>query len=71
MKRSSIFLKFSTLPSRAPKVIHQHNPPIAAVIRADLLQEFLAWQAQKRSKSLAQAFSELRQHCKLSSHLRN
>lgn len=48
---------------QSPQVIHQRNHPIAAVIRADLLQEFLAWQAQQQPKSLAQAFSELRQLC--------
>ena len=46
-----------------PQVIHQHNHPFAAVIRADLLQEFLAWQAQRQPRSLAQAFAELRQLC--------
>lgn len=49
--------------AQSPQVIHQHNYPIAAVIRADLLQEFPAWQAQQQPKSLAQVFSELRQLC--------
>jgi prevent-host-death family protein len=48
---------------QSPQVIYQHNHPIAAVIRADLLQEFLSWKAQHHSQSLAQAFSELRQLC--------
>ena len=48
---------------QTPQVIHQHNHPIAAVIRSDLLQEFLTWQAQTQPNSLAQAFSELRQLC--------
>jgi nicotinic acid mononucleotide adenylyltransferase len=45
-----------------PQLIYEHNRAIAAVIGADLLQAFLAWQAQQQP-SLAQTFAELRQLC--------
>ncbi|MGD1930204.1 MAG: type II toxin-antitoxin system prevent-host-death family antitoxin [Leptolyngbyaceae cyanobacterium] len=46
-----------------PQVIYQHNHPVAAVIRADLWQEFLSWKAQQQPQSLAQTFAEMRQLC--------
>jgi len=50
-----------TAVEQTPQLIYQHNHLVAAVIRADLFQEFLAWQAQQRQ--LAQVFTELRQLC--------
>lgn len=46
---------------QAPQLIYQDNFLVAAVIRADLLQAFLAWQQQQ--PSIASAFSDLRQIC--------
>jgi hypothetical protein len=45
-----------------PQLIYQHNFLVAAVIKADLFQEFLAWQ-QQQQPSLASTFTELRQIC--------
>ena len=47
---------------QTPQLIYDHERAIAAVIRADLLQAFLDWQAQQQP-SLADAFAELRQLC--------
>lgn len=44
-----------------PQLIYEDDRPIAAVIRADLFEEFLAWQPQQ--SSLANTFAELRQLC--------
>lgn len=56
-----------------PQLIYHQNHPIVAIIRADLFQEFLAWQAQQlqpvpqlspaKPIPLAQALAELRQLC--------
>ncbi|MEB3289795.1 MAG: hypothetical protein VKI82_07760 [Leptolyngbya sp.] len=47
--------------NQEPQLIYQDNSLVAAVIRADLLQEFLAWQQQQ--PSIASAFDDLRQIC--------
>ncbi len=54
--------------SQNPQLIYHHNNLIAVVIRADLFQEFLAWQGTQTQAvnpphSLAHAFAELRQLC--------
>ncbi|MBW4481042.1 MAG: type II toxin-antitoxin system Phd/YefM family antitoxin [Tildeniella torsiva UHER 1998/13D] len=47
-----------------PQLIYQHNFLVAAVIKADLFHEFLAWQQHRQQHlSLASAFTELRQIC--------
>jgi prevent-host-death family protein len=48
---------------QTPQLIYQHNHLVAAVVRADLFQEFLTWKAQQHPPSLAQAFAEVRQLC--------
>lgn len=48
---------------QSPQFIYHQNHPVAAVIRADLLQEFLSWKVQQNPQSLAQAFVEMRQLC--------
>jgi len=43
-----------------PQLIYQQNQLVAAVIEAELFQEFLAWRKEQK-KSLISAFQELRQ----------
>lgn len=58
--------KFSELMSAAvsePQLIYNRDKLVAAVVEAELFQDFLAWQQQQRKPSLADAFSQLRQLC--------
>ncbi|MCU0570468.1 MAG: type II toxin-antitoxin system Phd/YefM family antitoxin [Oculatellaceae cyanobacterium Prado106] len=62
------FSEILTAVEQAPQLLYQHNNLVAAVIRADLFQEFLAWQAQQQSAvheqgSFAQSVAELRRLC--------
>ena len=47
-----------------PQIIYEQEKPVAAIVEAELFQEFLTWH-QKRQKqpSLNEAFAELRQIC--------
>jgi hypothetical protein len=58
--------KFSEVMSAAvsePQLIYNHDKLVAAVVEAELFQDFLAWQQQQRKPSLGDAFSQLRQLC--------
>lgn len=58
--------KLSELISSAvtePQLIYNQDKLVAAIIEAELFQDFLAWQQQQRQPSLADAFSQLRQLC--------
>ncbi|MEW6491633.1 MAG: prevent-host-death protein [Cyanobacteriota bacterium] len=58
--------KFSELMNAAvsePQLIYNHDKLVAAVVEAELFQDFLAWQQQQRKPSLADAFTQLRQLC--------
>ena len=58
--------KFSELMTAAvsePQLIYNHDKLVAAVVEAELFQDFLAWQQQQRKPSLADAFTRLRQLC--------
>lgn len=46
-----------------PQLIYNQDKLIAAIIEAELFQDFLAWQQQQRKPSLANAFSQLRKLC--------
>jgi hypothetical protein len=46
-----------------PQLIYNHDKLVAAVVEAELFQDFLAWQQQQRKPSLADAFSQSRQLC--------
>jgi len=57
--------KFSELidaVTEEPQLIYDQNQLVAAVVKADVFQEFLIWQQQQKS-SLANAFAELREIC--------
>lgn len=45
-----------------PQLIYDQNQLVAAVVKADVFQAFLAWQ-QSQKPPLASAFTELRQLC--------
>lgn len=45
-----------------PQLIYDQNHLVAAVVKADVFQEFLVWQ-QRQKSSLATAFTELREIC--------
>lgn len=58
--------KFSELIDAAveePQLIYSQDKLVAAVVEAEIFQEFLAWQQQYRQPSLADAFAQLRQLC--------
>jgi hypothetical protein len=57
------FLEVVNASGQTPQLIYQRDRFVAAVIRADLFQEFLAWQQQQKRTSLADTFDELRQIC--------
>jgi hypothetical protein len=46
-----------------PQLIYDQNQLVAAVVKADMFQAFLAWQQQSQKASLASAFAELRELC--------
>ena len=46
-----------------PQLIYDQNQLVAAVVKADVFQEFLVWQQQHQKPSLANAFAELRGIC--------
>lgn len=58
--------KFSELIHAAieePQLIYDRNQLVAALVQADVFQEFLLWQQQSQKASLANAFAELRELC--------
>ena len=58
--------KFSELIHAAveePQLIYDQNQLVAAVVKADVFQEFLAWHQEAQKASLANAFAELRELC--------
>ena len=57
------FLEVVNASGQTPQLIYQRDRFVAAVIRADLFQEFLIWQQQQKRTSLADTFDELRQLC--------
>lgn len=57
------FPEIITAVEQDPQLIYQRNQLIAAVIRADLFQEFWAWKERQQGASLSHAFDELRQLC--------
>lgn len=46
-----------------PQLIYDHNQLVAALVKADVFQEFLVWQQQAVNKTLANTFAELREIC--------
>jgi 2-succinyl-5-enolpyruvyl-6-hydroxy-3-cyclohexene-1-carboxylate synthase len=46
-----------------PQLIYDRDKLVAAVVQAEIFQEFLVWQQQHRKPSLADAFAQLRQIC--------
>ena len=58
--------KFSELISAArkePQLIYNRDQLVAAVIEAEMFQQFLAWQQIQQKPSLAQRFTELQRLC--------
>jgi antitoxin (DNA-binding transcriptional repressor) of toxin-antitoxin stability system len=58
--------KFSELLDAAvaePQLIYNQDKLVAAVVEAEIFQEFLVWQQQHRKPSLADAFAQFRQLC--------
>lgn len=58
--------KFSQLISEAveePQLIYNQDQLVAVVVEAELFREFMEWKQQHHQRSLADAFSELRQIC--------
>ncbi|HBB31262.1 MAG TPA: prevent-host-death protein [Cyanobacteria bacterium UBA8803] len=55
------FLEVINAAEQTPQLIYDHNHLVVAVVRADLFQEFLAW--QQKQPALADVFTELHQLC--------
>lgn len=58
--------KFPELMSAAvaePQLIYNQDKLVAAIVEAELFQDFLVWQQQQRQPSLAASFTQLRQIC--------
>lgn len=46
--------------AREPQTILSRSRPVAVVVDAETFEEFRAWQASRRARTLAEAFEELR-----------
>jgi len=46
--------------AREPQAILSRSRPVAVVVDAEAFEEFKAWQAARRARTLAEAFEELR-----------
>ena len=46
-----------------PQIIYEQEKPVAAIVEAELFQEFLTWHKKRPKPSLNEAFAELRQLC--------
>ncbi|MEL6463102.1 MAG: prevent-host-death protein [Cyanobacteria bacterium J06621_15] len=49
--------------SSEPQLIYNKQQAVAAIIEAELFQEFLNWHQQRRKPSLTDALTQLRQLC--------
>ena len=49
--------------SLEPQLIYNQEQPVAAIVEAELFQEFLKWRNLREKPSLADAFAQLRQIC--------
>ncbi|NES19846.1 MAG: prevent-host-death protein [Symploca sp. SIO3E6] len=62
-KAKEQFSELITAAEEEPQLIYEHNQLVAAVIEAEMFQEFLSWQQQRHQSSLADSFAQLRQLC--------
>ena len=46
--------------AKEPQTILSRSRPVAVVVGADTYEEFKTWQAARRARTLAEAFTELR-----------
>ena len=46
--------------AKEPQTILSRSRPVAVVIDAEAFEQFKAWQAERRARTLAEAFDELR-----------
>ena len=49
--------------SLEPQMIYNQEQPIAAIVEAQLFQEFLNWRNLQTKSSIADAFAQLREIC--------
>lgn len=49
--------------SLEPQMIYNQEQPVAAIVEAELFQEFLNWRNLQQKPSMADAFAQLRQIC--------
>ncbi|KST66750.1 hypothetical protein [Mastigocoleus testarum] len=49
--------------SLEPQMIYNQEQPIAAIVEAQLFQEFLNWRNLQKKSSIADAFAQLREIC--------
>jgi len=46
--------------AKEPQTIENRSQPVAVVVALDAFREFAAWRAQRRARSVGEAFAELR-----------
>ena len=46
--------------AKEPQTIENRSRPVAVVVSAEAFQEFAAWRAERKARSVADAFAELR-----------
>jgi prevent-host-death family protein len=54
--------------AKEPQTIENRSRPVAVVVSADAFQEFAAWRAARKTRSVADAFAELRAIAAASRH---
>ena len=47
-----------------PQMVYSRDRLVAAVISAELFEEFAAWRDERRRRTLGQSFDELREVCR-------
>ena len=50
--------------AREPQLVYSRDRLVAAVISADLFEQFEAWREERRRKTLGQCFDEVREICR-------
>lgn len=57
------FTDLLTASHQEPQLIYNEQGLVAAVIQGDVWQQFIIWKRQQQTRTIADAFAELRQIC--------
>lgn len=50
--------------AREPQMVYSRDRLVAAVISAELFEEFAAWREERRRRTLGESFDEVREICR-------